>query len=80
MKKSTLIAVIALLVSIAGLMIALIAYFKKRSCSLCDDLEDDMVELYDDEDDDTCGDCCNCDAAAEQASDDAPGPDEDLKF
>ncbi|MEG1686961.1 MAG: hypothetical protein RR276_03665 [Angelakisella sp.] len=79
MKKSTLIAVIALLVSIAGLMIALIAYFK-RSCSLCDDLEDDMVELYDDEDDDTCGDCCNCDAAAEQASDDAPGPDEDLKF
>ena len=40
MRKSTVISLIALLVSIVGLLIALIAYFKRRSCALCDDLED----------------------------------------
>ena len=40
MRKSTVISLIALLVSFVGLLIALIAYFKRRSCALCDDLED----------------------------------------
>lgn len=58
MKSSTLISMIALLISIVGLMVALVAYFKRRSCVLCDDLEDDMVEFY--EDDDCCGGDCDC--------------------
>ena len=51
MRKSTVISLIALLVSFVGLLIALIAYFKRRSCALCDDLDED------DED----GFCCGCD-------------------
>ncbi|MEG0752371.1 MAG: hypothetical protein RR461_00930 [Angelakisella sp.] len=58
MKKGTVISIFALLISIVGLMIALIAYFKRRNCVLCDDLEDDMVEFY--EDDDCTDDCCCC--------------------
>ena len=42
MKKGTIISIIALLVSVTGLLIALIAYFKRRSCILCDDLDDDL--------------------------------------
>ena len=48
MRKGTILSVIALLVSIVGLLVALIAYFKRRSCALCDDLDDDLMEYYDD--------------------------------
>lgn len=68
MKKGTVISIFALLISIVGLLVALIAYFKRRNCVLCDDLEDDMVEFYDDDDEcceDGCeGSCCHSDAAA----------------
>ena len=52
MRKSTVISLIALLVSFVGLLIALIAYFKRRSCALCDDLDEDLVEYYDEDDED----------------------------
>ena len=52
MRKSTVISLIALLVSIVGLLIALIAYFKRRSCALCDDLDDALMEYYDEDDED----------------------------
>lgn len=70
MRKGTVISIIALLVSIVGLLVALIAYFKRRSCALCDDLDDDLLEYYG-EDDDGCGcDCDCCDVADEP--EDAP--------
>lgn len=47
MKNSTLFSLIALVVSLAGLLVAVAAYFKKNRCSLCDDL-DDMLEDDDD--------------------------------
>lgn len=62
MRKGSFVSVIALLVSIAGLLVALAAYFKNRSCSLCDDLESDLVEYYDNSDCDGCCDGdCECD-------------------
>ena len=79
MKNHSWLSLFALLVAIAGLLIALIAYFKRRSCALCDDLESDMVEFY--EDDECCeGDCHSCGshpeaAAAPQAA--APAPAEE---
>lgn len=79
MKNSTLISLIALLVSVVGLMIALVAYFKKRSCVLCDDLEDDLVEFYGDDDDCCCGNDCCCDAPVEVAPVDA-AVEGDIKF
>ena len=45
MRKGTVISIIALLVSIVGLLVALIAYFKRRSCALCDDLDADREAL-----------------------------------
>ena len=71
MRKGSFVSVIALLVSIVGLLVALAAYFKNRSCSLCDDLESDLVEYYDNSD---CDGCCDCDcdlADADVASADA---------
>ncbi len=66
MKKGTVISLIALLVSIVGLLVALIAYFKRRSCVLCDDLDDDLVEFYD-EDDCDCEACdCDCCGSVEE--------------
>ncbi len=56
MRKGTIISIIALLISIVGLLVALIAYFKRRSCALCDDLDDDFMEEYYGEDEDC--DCC----------------------
>ena len=44
MRRSTFIAIIALLVAIAGTLIALAAYFKRKSCVLCDDFDDDMLD------------------------------------
>ncbi len=71
MRKSTIISLIALLVSIVGLLIALIAYFKRRSCALCDDLDDDLMEYYDEDDD-----CCDCDCGCEDEEEDSE-PEED---
>lgn len=67
MRKSTVISLIALLVSIVGLLIALIAYFKRRNCALCDDLSDDLMEYYDEDDD--CCDCDECDDCCEEDED-----------
>jgi hypothetical protein len=64
MRKGTIISVIALLVSIVGLLVALIAYFKRRSCALCDDLDDDLMEYYDDE--------CGCEGDEDASGEDAP--------
>ena len=63
MRKGTILSVIALLVSIVGLLVALIAYFKRRSCALCDDLDDDLMEYYDD----------GCGCGEDSAEDAAPG-------
>lgn len=46
MKKSTFIAVIALLVALTGTVIALVAYLNRKKCVVCDDLEDEL--FYDD--------------------------------
>ena len=70
MRKGTVISIIALLVSIVGLLVALIAYFKRRSCALCDDLDDDLLEYYGEDDDGCDCDCDCCDVADEP--DDAP--------
>ena len=67
MRKGTILSVIALLVSIVGLLVALIAYFKRRSCALCDDLDDDLMEYYDD----GCG--CGEDSLEEAAPGEAAG-------
>lgn len=47
MKHSTLFSLIAIVISLAGLLVAVAAYFKKSHCSLCDDL-DDMLDNDDD--------------------------------
>lgn len=47
MKKSTLFSLIAILVSLAGLTLSIIAIAKKNRCSLCDNLDD----MLDDDDD-----------------------------
>ncbi len=70
MGKGTFIALVALLVAIAGTIVAFAAYFKRRSCAICDDFDDmmdddlDGVDYYatqvDDMDDDECESCCCC--------------------
>ena len=49
MGKGTCIAAVALRIAIAGASVALTAYFKRRSCALCDDLDDEFgdSDLYD---------------------------------
>ncbi len=82
MKKGTIISIIALLVSVTGLLIALIAYFKRRSCILCDDLDDDLVEYYeheDDEDGDACSCCCEESAPEAPAEAEAPAAEADAE-
>ena len=44
MRKGTFIATIALLIAIAGAIVAFAAYFKRRSCALCDDLDDELMD------------------------------------
>ena len=48
-RKGTFIATVALLIAIAGAIVAFAAYFKRRSCALCDDLDDEFgdSDLYD---------------------------------
>lgn len=72
MKNSVVISMLALLISVVGLLIALLAYFKRRSCVLCDDLENDMMECYDEEECD--GDCC---CGHDHESEPAPASDEE---
>ena len=48
MKKSVLISLIALGVSLAGLVIALAAWMRKKKELCCDDFDDDL--LMDDDD------------------------------
>ena len=43
MKNGTLLSILAILVALAGLLVALASYFKKNHCALCDDL-DDMLD------------------------------------
>lgn len=50
MRKGTFIATIALLIAIAGAIVAFAAYFKRRSCAIYDDfdealMDDDMSDL-----------------------------------
>lgn len=44
MGRGTFISIIALLVAIAGAIVAFAAYFKYRNFVLCDDMEDDMED------------------------------------
>ena len=43
MKKSTIIALVALAAAVAGIVIALLAYYRRRECALCDELEEEML-------------------------------------
>ena len=80
MKKSTWISLLALLVALAGVLIALAAYFKKKreSAELEDEedlpfdpLYDEDTEYYEahlDEDDQDSGESCSdCDCDEEEA-------------
>lgn len=44
MGKGTFIATVALLIAIAGAIVAFAAYFKHRGCTLCEDFDDDMLD------------------------------------
>lgn len=72
MRKSTIISLLALGTAAVGLLVACAAYFSKKHCVVCDDMDDDFY--YDDldsdneyfeadiDDDCDCGcgcDCCN---------------------
>ena len=73
MRKSTIISLLALGTAAVGLLVACAAYFSKKHCVVCDDMDDDFY--YDDLDSDNeyfeadiddecdCGcddcDCCN---------------------
>lgn len=49
MKKGTFISIIALMVAIVGIVIALLTYFKRKRCVLCDGFDEDFIidEEYD---------------------------------
>ncbi|MEM1484344.1 hypothetical protein V6615_05620 [Oscillospiraceae bacterium PP1C4] len=44
MEKGTFISIVALLIAIAGTIVAFAAYFKHRNCTLCDVYDDEMME------------------------------------
>lgn len=48
MGKGTFIAIVALLIAVAGAIVAFAAYFKHRSCTLCEDFDDMMDDDADD--------------------------------
>ncbi|MEG1448128.1 MAG: hypothetical protein RR048_01430 [Oscillospiraceae bacterium] len=50
MRKSTIISLIALGTAAVGLLVACAAYFSKKHCVVCDDMDDDFY--YDDLDSD----------------------------
>ena len=79
MKKSTLISIIAVITAMAGILIALAAYFNKKRTMFCDDFEDDLlseepddVEYYAAHLDDECEcGCCHCAEAEAGQEEDA---------
>lgn len=44
MRKGTFIATLALLIAVAGAIVAFAAYFKHRGCTLCEDFGDEMMD------------------------------------
>lgn len=40
MKKGTFLSILALLIAAVGIVVALLAYFGKKKCILCDDFDD----------------------------------------
>lgn len=44
MGRGTFLATVALLIAIAGAIVAFAAYFKRRNCALCDDMDKDIME------------------------------------
>ena len=44
MRKGTFLATLALLIAIAGAIVAFAAYFKRRTCTLCDDYDEDLMD------------------------------------
>lgn len=44
MGKGSFIAIVALLVAVAGAIVAFAAYFRRRGCLLCDDMDEVMDE------------------------------------
>ena len=83
MKKSTFISLIALLVSAIGVLIALVAYFKRKRCALCDDdfeedqlLDDDDLDYYAEHKESSVSDdvneeeSCDCEECQREAEDD----------
>ena len=44
MGKGTFIATVALLVAVAGAIVAFAAYFKHRNCALYDDFDDEIMD------------------------------------
>ena len=85
MKRSTLIALISLLVAVTGTVIALAAYLNHKKCKECDDLDDEF--FYDDDEDEIeycatqirqeeeCG-CGCCGGEQKEASEVAPATEE----
>ena len=61
-------SILALIVSLAALAVAAAAYLRTKGCFLCDDdLDDDILELYEDDD-------CGCEDCLEH-QDSAPAQD-----
>ena len=82
MKKTTIVAIVALLVAVVGAAVAVAAYLRKRSeCALCGDLDDfDELEGCDDDDECCCCDCGDEDAkAAEEKPADQPATEADAE-
>lgn len=50
MGKGSFIAVVALLVAVAGAIVAFAAYFRRRGCALCEGMDEMMDECDDDSD------------------------------
>lgn len=50
MGKGSFIAVVALLVAVAGAIVAFAAYFRRRGCALCEGMEEMMDDCDDDSD------------------------------
>lgn len=81
MKKGTIISLLALGTAAIGLLVALAAYFSKKHCVVCDDMDDDFY--YDDLDSDNeyfeadIEDDCDCDC---DCIEDAVDEEEDKKI
>ena len=44
MGKNSFIAIVALLIAVAGAIVAFAAYFKRRKCALCEDFDDELMD------------------------------------